>query len=83
MNEEPQTGEIWRHKENGNEYLIILIANKASAKWEDRAVFVSRETGEPYDRPLSEFMEKFEHICKRGCFRIQPNNLIKVDIFNE
>lgn len=73
MDNEPQTGEIWRHKENGDEYLFILIANRQSEKWEDRAVFSDCETGEPYDRPLSEFMEKFEKTGK-SCMNFNIDN---------
>ena len=66
MNQIPEIGSLWRHK-NGQSYFVIIIANKnASDDKKDEypvtVVYKRDSDGTAWSRPLSRWHESFTEI---------------------
>lgn len=59
----PETGQIWKHKESGSEYVIKTVTNLHATKpgW-DRQVVYFDDLSHDWSRPLIEFVDKFERV---------------------
>ena len=54
----------YKHVKTGNEYELVFVANKQSAKpnFPEMAVYRSLKDGVVYARPYTDFKEKFEKV---------------------
>lgn len=57
----PNKDSIWRHKDSGDEYKVLVVTNVncTNPNFQTSVTYVSLATGEPFSRPLVEWVTKF------------------------
>ena len=64
MNRNPVRGEVWRNKESGELYTVVILGltktDHSNQSWLPSVTYQSNSTGGVYTRPLTSFGNKFE-----------------------